>query len=547
MLDLKITNSLVVDGSGRPSFRADIGVKDDKIVAIGDLTNAEALRVIDATGLVAAPGFIDIHSHNDFVLPAHNLGIAGLRQGITTAVTGNCGQSSAPTRNSAAQLARKRQAAVAELPDVSWSSFDEYLQMLEGCGTGINVAGLVGHGTLRNFVMGEEGQGGEKTLPTPTELEQLKEQMAEAMQAGAFGLSTGLEYPPGRNARTPELIELCKVVAEHGGIYSTHMRSEGQAPQTELFGAVVEALEIGLQSGAAVNISHLKADQRSIWWKMPVVHRLLTEARQRGQQVTVDLYPYRHAAAGYLYEVLPAPLYKEGLSALLKSLACEEMRQEVAAQLVKGMHGWTNPALTFGWGSIGIIESNCEAAVGNSVEDVAIARGVDPLTACLELLLEDRGLTRIGMAARSEENIVASLQLPFAMISTDSASTDSFPLPNDEDLPAAKLHPRDVGTYPRLFGRYVREQKVLSLEEAVRKCTSLPAQTLGIVDRGTIALGYHADLVIFDLATIAEVGTYSDPHHYPVGITHVLVNGQPAIADGVPTNQMAGKVLRHKA
>lgn len=544
MVDIKIVNGRIFDGSGNPWFRGDIGIVGDRIAAIGDLSALEAGRLIDAAGKAVSPGFIDIHSHSDRSLVAQSKGISSLQQGITTQVTGNCGHSLAPTRDAAGDLADvAREHGLGDLVP-QWTTFGEYLDWQSRRGVGINMAPLVGHGAVRRFVMGVEGQGGERAVPTAAQLDGMRSAVAEAMAAGAFGMSVGLEYPPGRNAATAELIELSKVVASYGGYYATHMRSEGQAPGMEWFGAVVETIEVSRLSGARAEISHLKSDQRGAWWKTDAVLRLLSDARAHGIQVTADVYPYPFAAVGYLAAVLPPALSAGGRQSLLAVLRDPAQRTAIRAQIEEGIPEWTNPANSFGWGAIGIVETSDRSLVGLSIEDVALDRGQDPLDVCFDLLLTDQGLTRSSVGVMADHNIQAKLRHPLTMVSTDGLCVDTYPVAAAGEAPP-KLHPRTVSTYPRLLGRYVRELGTLTLAEAIRKSTSLPAATADIRNRGLLVVGNFADIVIFDPATVGEVASFEDPHHPPRGIEHVIINGQLAVEMGQATGLLAGKVLRH--
>ncbi len=544
MLDIKILNASIYDGSGNPWYRADIGITGDRIAAVGDLSAAEARRSIDAAGLAACPGFIDIHSHSDRSLVDQNKGLASLQQGITTQVTGNCGHSLAPVRQVPESLADVgREHGLGDLK-MEWTTFCEYLAWQDRRGVGINMAPLVGHGTVRRYVMGSEGEGGESQAVTPAQLEDMRKAVSEAMDAGAFGMSTGLEYPPGRNARTEEIVELCKVVGRHGGFYATHMRSEGQAPGMEWLGAIAETIEISRLSGARANISHLKADQRGAWWKAEAALRMLSDARAHGIQITADLYPWGFAAVGYLTDVLPPALTEGGTPSLLAKLRDPAQREAIKAQIEEGIPEWTNPATSFGWGAIGIVETSNPARVGRSVEDVARESGRDPFDVCFDLLIEDNGLTRSSVGVMAEENIEMKLRHPLTMVSTDGLTVDRYPEPRKPGDPPPKLHPRTFCTYPRVLGHYVRVRGVLTVEEAVRKCTSLPAATAGIRERGLLVPGYYADVVLFDPRTVAEGGTFADPHHPPHGLPYVLVNGRVAVDGGNPTGVLAGRVLR---
>lgn len=549
MFDLVIANGRILDGSGNPWVRGDVGVVGDRIAAVGSLAGAASHRRICASGQYVCPGFVDIHSHSDRSLVVHHQGLASLRQGITTQVGGNCGTSLAPRQPDAAEsdLSAVLRGPLARGLDASWQTFAEYLDWLERRGSGINYIPLVGHGTVRRLVMGPEGHGGERSQPSGAELDAMRAEVGRAISAGAWGLSTGLEYPPGRNAGIDELVELCRVVAEHGGIYATHLRSEGQAPQVEWWGAVVEAIEVGRRSGVRVNVSHLKADQRAAWHKAPAVLAMLEDARRRGVEITADLYPWPYAAVGYLYEILPPYLAAGGPGALLERLASPEQRAQAREAIARGVPGWTNPALSFGWGAIGIVETGDPRALDRPVLELAAERQADPLEVVFELLLHDRGLTRSSVGVMPEENTECMLRHPLTMVSTDGYTVDAYPeAAGPEGHPPAKLHPRSVATYPRLLGRYVRERGVLTWPEAVRKSTSMPAAVLGLADRGRIAPGAYADLVVLDEASVGHTGTFAEPHLPPRGINWVLVNGKVAIADGHPTGELAGRVLRHR-
>lgn len=544
MFDILIKDARIVDGTGNPWFRGNVVVNDGRIVTAGATGPVDAAQVIEARGQVLCPGFIDIHSHSDRSLVAHNKGLGSLQQGITTQVGGNCGHSLAPMREGADALSRLAEDYGYGRLELNWQTFAEYLDWQEGLGVGINFVSLVGHGAVRRFVMGPEGEGGEQAEPSPGQLEEMRGEVAAAMTAGAYGMSTGLEYPPGRNARTAELVELCRVVAAHDGFHATHMRSEGQAPGMEWWGAIVEAIETGRRAGVRVHISHLKSDQRGTWDKTEATLRLLDDARRNGVMVSADVYPWPYAAVGYLYEVLPPALSADGLAPLLARLDDPEERARIRAQLVAGVAEWTNPATSFGWGAIGIVETGDPSQEGLSVEDLAQAGGVDPLDVCFDLLLRDKGLTRSSVGVMSEDNIARKLAHHLTAVSTDGFTLDTYPAAKGPDAAPPKVHPRSLATYPRLFERYVRQRGVLRLEEAVRKSTSWPARIIGLRDRGLVAAGCAADLVVFDDDRLGEQGTFADPHHPPRGIGWVLVNGAVAVADGTPTGILAGRVLR---
>ncbi len=536
MFDLAIKNGRIVDGTGNPWFRADIGIRKGKIAEIGRLTSSEAKKIIDAEGLVVCPGFIDMHNHSDRSLLVNPNLESAVRQGITTLVIGNCGFSLAPVDPTKKEFMVKyfsRFLPVGVELRIDWSTFGEYLTRLEENKAASNIATLVGHGTVRASVIGFEDRD-----PTPEELEKMKMLVAEAMDAGAFGLSTGLIYPPGMYSKTYELIELCKVVARYGGIYASHIRGEGAT----LVEAVKEAIEIGEKSGVPVEISHHKAAGKVNWGKTKETLKLMEEARARGVDVTCDQYPY-NAGMTSLATLLPPWTQVGGMEETLKRLRNPEERERIRRDIEEGVAGWENMISNCGWESIYIsfvATKENKVLEGKNLAEIAELKGKDEFSALFDLILEEKGKAYIVIFEMDEEDIRRVMRSRLQMVGTDSWAVAPYGV-----LSEGKPHPRFYGTYPRILGKYVREDRVITLEDAVRKMTSFPAQKLKLKDRGLIREGSWADIVVFDPIRVKDRATYEDPHQYPEGIKYVLVNGEVVIDKGEHTGVLARKILHH--
>ncbi len=536
--DLLIKKGRIIDGAGNPWYRGDLAVKEGRIAKIGKLGDAEAERVIDASGLVVAPGFIDAHSHSDSSTLVYREMESTLYQGITTVMSGQCGSSLAPVSDEAREEMQRR--VDARLPPgielkITWGTFDEYLREEEGKGLGANVAHLVGHGALRASGMGLEARG-----PTKAELERMKELTAEAMEAGAYGLSTGLIYPPGIFAETAEIIELAKVAAKYGGIYDSHIRGEGKT----LMEALREAIEIGEKACIPVQISHHKVASKSIWGKSVETLRMFEEARARGVDVTVDQYPYK-AGSTSLMTLLPPWAHSGGNEAALERLRNPELRERMRREIEEGIPGWENFGGELGWENVYVSSVKTDEnkpVEGMSIVEVKEHRGApDEFTALYQLLLEEEGTAGMVIFYGDEGDVRRIMRHPLHMVGTDAGSCQT-----EGPFCQGKPHPRHYGTYPKILGLYVREEGVLRLEEAVRKMTSFPAQRFGILDRGLLRPGMWADITVIDPETVIDKATYKDPHQYPVGIPHVVVKGELAIDSGEYTGALAGKTLRKR-
>ena len=527
MFDLLIVGGEVLDGTGTPPLRADVGVKDGRIAGVGDLAGQSADRTLDAAGRTVAPGFIDMHSHDDFNLPLNPLVPGKILQGVTTQVTGNCGWSPAPI------LAEHRKDFVENASFVDtglaydWHTMGEFLAKMPPLA--VNVAQLVGHVTVRCAAMGVEDRP-----PSAEELETMRGLVARSMEEGAYGFSTGLVYPPSAYADTDEIVELAKVAAGYGGSYHTHMRDEGR----QVMEAVREAAEVGRRAGAHVQISHLKLNGKSFWGRADELLALIDSLRAEGISINCDQYPYPAGSSG-LKSLLPNWAHEGGTGALLARLAHPQQRDQIRAEMLEGMSemGFMKIAQ---WNDVMISDSPSKPQY-NGIDLGALGQreGKPPADAMLDLLLDDYAKTLAIFFTIGVEDMVKIMRHPNVSIGSDGIIT-TVPGPPDPTRP----HPRYYGTFPRILGKYAREEAVVTLPEAVRKMTALPADALGLTDRGRIAPGAAADLVIFDPATVIDRATYKQPHQYPAGIDEVIVNGVSVVSQGKETGAAPGVLLR---
>jgi N-acyl-D-amino-acid deacylase len=525
MLDILIQNGQVVDGSGKPRFLADVAVAGDRIVDVGSLPDAAASTVINATGCVVTPGFVDMHSHSDFTLPVNPTADSLAQQGVTTAVVGQCGSTPAPLFDET----RERVIAAMEsddrpLPWDEWSSMGSFLGYLTRIGTSINVVPLVGQGMVRKGVMGFGA-----APANDIQMARMQAEVVKAMDGGVIGVSTGLIYPPGSYANTEELIAFTQPAADREGFYFSHIRGEGNT----LLEAVAEAIRIGRETGAAVQIAHFKAVGRENWAKSTQALELIDQARAEGLDVTCDLYPYLASSTG-LGAMLPQWAHEGGKDAVLERLADPEIREKIVEDMASS--GYSRGVE---WDKVLISRSPGNRAYeGRTVADLADETHKAPTDWVFDALLEldlDAGMVKFGM---SEENRVQELRHPAMMIGTDGSG-----LAVEGPLSAGVPHPRSYGTFPRVLGHYVRELGVISFEEAIYKMSGLPAKKLRWSDRGQLKPGYRADMVILDPDAVTDLATYEAPHQYPTGISHVLVNGKVVVRDGIHTQARPGYVL----
>jgi N-acyl-D-amino-acid deacylase len=528
MWDLLIQGAQVIDGSGAPSFVADVAIRGDTIAAVEPVISPQARVIIDGAGLTVGPGFIDLHTHSDYTLLVNPLAESKVHQGVTTEVIGNCGTSPAPLGDEAYPIIRARMEQQYAL-EVNWRTLAGYLERLAESGSAVNVVPIVGHGTVRSAVMGYA-----QRAPTASELARMKALITDAMAAGAFGLSTGLVYAPGCYADTVEIIELAKVVGQAGGMYFSHIRGESDT----VLEAAQEAITVGERAGVAVQISHLKTAGRENWEKTPALLDLLDRANSRGLDVTGDMYPYT-AGATSLGALLPPWAHEGGLAKLLSRLKDQGVRARICQDIEQGLDGWWNPARAAGWAGVQISRAPQHRSYqGMRFSDVAILRQQHPLEAALDLLLVEEGNASVVLFMMGDAQIEAILRHSRVMIGSDAGATAPYGV-----LGQSHPHPRAYGTFPRILGPYVRERGVISLEEAIFRMTGLTAWRLGLSDRGLVRPGYKADLVVFDAQRIGDQATYDEPHAYPTGIRWVLVNGQVLLRDGERLPVLPGRVL----
>ena len=523
MLDLLIRGAGVVDGSGNPPFNADIGIQGDAIVALGDLGAAGARRVIEASGLMAAPGFIDMHSHSDWTLPGNRRAESKIRQGVTTEVIGMCGSSPAPLPPDPQRRERWMAQAGANRPWIrwEWESFGQYLDYLRK-GIAVNVVAFVGHGTLRVAAMGWEDRP-----PTREELAVMEGLVAQAMEEGAWGYSTGLIYPPSCYAQTAELTALASVAARHGGFYFSHIRGEGAT----LLAAIREVIEIVEQAGLPAEVAHFKASGRPYWARLPEAIRLVEEARRRGLDITADRYPYIASSTG-LAALVPHWAHEGGREALLARLADSTTRARIREEVLARREGME-------WREVMI--SHCPAQPhreGLTLDQLAEERGAEPVDSMLDLLQESEAQVWMINFSMSEGNLREVLRQPWVMIGSDGYSLAPY-----GEMGKGKRHPRSYGTFARVLGKYVRQERLLSWQQAVRKMSGLPAEKLGLADRGLLEVDRKADVVLFDPHRVADQATFTQPYQYPIGIEYVLVNGRLVIERGEHSGALPGRVL----
>lgn len=528
--DVIIRNGRIVDGSGNPWYSADIAIRADRIAAIGKLDKATANRVIDASGLVVAPGFIDMLGQSELSLLIDNRAVSKLSQGITTEITGE-GGSIAP-QNALTVEALAPSIAPYHL-QVDWTDLEGYFRRLEANGTPINLGTYVGAAQVREAILGDVNRA-----PTPDELEKMKALVEQAMQQGAFGISTALIYPPGHYAKTEELIELAKVASQYGGIYATHMRSEGQSE----IAAIQEALRIGREAHLPVEIFHMKVSGKSRAGGMKNVVEMIQKARDAGQDVTADMYPYL-AGATALASALPPWAADGGLNKLLERLQDPAIRARIKSEMGSDHPDWENLYFDSGGASgvmvASVVNKDLKQYTGKTVAQIAEAQKKDPLEALFDFILADKGQTGALYFIASEEDLRYGLSQPWTSIGLDANE-----MPLDGLLFEPHAHPRTFGSMPRFLGHYVRDLKLMPLEQGIRKITSLPAQREHLLNRGLLKEGFFADVTIFDPATIMDKATYTEPTQLSVGVKYVLVNGQLEYEDGKMTGAMAGKALR---
>lgn len=518
--DIVIAGGTVVDGSGAPGRRADVAIQGNRIAAIGDLKSAARKRTIDAAGHIVAPGFIDMHNHSDDTLIDDPKVESAVRQGITTMVLGE-GNSAGPIDKGIREF----------------STMGDYFDFVEKHKVATNIASYVGQTQIWTYVKKYAMEPA-----TPEQMEKMKAEVAAAMRQGAMGLSTSLLMPPSSLITTPQLIELAKVAKQYGGIYSTHIRDEGAG----VFRSVAEAIEVGRGANIRVDIIHLKVADKKYWGQMKEVISMINKARAEGLDIRAHVYPYT-AGQNNLRAIIPPWAHDGGNKAMLARLRNPADRVRMKKEIREGLPGWYNHYLATGGGWDGMIavtlkSPKYKAFTGKRMGEIIKANTAvgDDVDILFDVLLHEDGSVPCVYFHHSEDDMTLAMRQPFSSIGSDGAALAIDGSQAKRSMP----HPRWYGTFPRVLGRYVREQKVLTVEQAVHKMTAMNADKIGIKDRGLLKEGYWADVTVFDPQTVADRATYENPHQYPVGIPYVIVNGQPVVDSGNHTGALPGAVLR---
>lgn len=526
--DVLIKGGTVYDGAGGEPRHSDVAIRGDRIVEIGTLRKARANTVVDATGLAVAPGFINMLSHSETSLIVDGRSMSELKQGVTTQIFGEGSMGPLTLDMKARRIAQQGDIKY----DITWTTLAEYLAYLEKRGISQNVASFIGAATLREYVIGLQDKA-----PTPEQLDKMRELVRQEMEAGALGITTALIYPPATFAKTEELIELSKVAAKYKGKYIAHIRSEAD----QLAEAVEETIRISREAGLPAEIYHLKASGRENWSKLDRVLAMIEEARRNGLPITADMYTYTAGATG-LNSCMPPWVYDGGSDAAYRRLQDPETREKIAAAMRAPSNNWENLYMLAGSPDrillVGFKSEALKPLTGKTLADVARMRGKDPVETIMDLVLEDR--SRIGSVyfMMDEENVKKQIRQPWVSFGSDAASM----APEGVFLKSS-THPRAYGNFARLLGKYVREEKVIPLTEAVRRLSGLPATNLGLDHRGFLEPGMFADVVVFDPDTITDVATYEKPQQYSVGVKHVFVNGVQVLRDGEHTGAKPGRAL----
>jgi len=527
--DVIIKGGAVYDGTGREAQAVDVAIRGDRIAGLGDFSKASAATIIDARALAVAPGFINMLSWSNESLIQDGRSQSEIRQGVTTEIMGE-GESMGPVNDRVREHMLRGQTDIKY--DIKWNTLAGYLQYLEKRGISCNVASFIGATTIRENVIGFEDK-----QPTPEQLDQMRELVRKEMEAGALGIGTSLIYPPAFYAKTEELIELCKVAANYQGKYISHMRSEGN----RLLEALDELIRISREAGIPAEVYHIKAAGQPNWGKLDTLLSRIEAAQKEGLKITADMYTYTAAGTG-LDACLPPWTEDGGYPALFKRLRDPATRKKIAAEVAKDTDEWEN--LYIGAGSpdrillFGFKSQKLKPLTGKSLAEVAKMRGTDPITTIMDLIAEDQ--SRIGTVyfLMSEENVKKEMAKPWISFGSDEASQAP-----ESPFTKSNPHPRAYGNFARVLGKYVRDEKVLSMSDAIHRLSGLPAKNLGLDHRGFLKEGMFADVVVFDPATITDHATFEKPHQYATGVKHVFVNGVQVIKDGEHTSAKPGRAL----
>ena len=537
MLNIKIINGTIVDGTGAKAYRADVGIQGDRIAVIGNLKDIESQIVIDAAGKIVAPGFIDMHTHSDISMLLYDTADSMLRNGVTTNLCGNCGEGIAPIGTEYKDIIEKYMRS-SVIPGVypegyeyPWSTLGEYHEYIRSHPPLINMASMVPHGPVRMSVMGMEN-----TAAGKKQLDRMRALIREGMEAGAFGLSTGLAYSPGDLVDKQELLEISKPLCQYGGIYATHMRNQGDG----ILASLEETKYIGQGAGIPIHVSHLKLADPQMWGKTEDVFRWFAETNAEGLQATFDVYPYTQGCSGIL-RLLPPWSKEGGIKETIKRLTDPDTRKRVLQDCRYGLDGWENLANNIGWENVFLTSFQKEENLpfeGLTVAQIANRMGRDPWEAYLDLVVAEEAKTGILVASMSTGDMEKIITHPKSIIVSDGAAQSLQP-----DRNYGFKHPRAYGTQTKVLREFVREKKLLTMEEAVQKMSSMPAQLLGMHYRGEIKTGNFADIVVFDPETVADMSTFTQLQQAPVGIETVMVNGTIALLDHQVICKTAGRLI----
>jgi len=528
--DIIIRNGQVIDGSGRPGYKADVAIKNDRIALIGNLRGANAKREIDARGQVVAPGFLDMLGQSEQYVLIDPRAMSKVMMGVTTEITGE-GESIAPVND---RILKEQEDFNRRYNlTIDWRTFDQYFNRLDKQGAGVNLGSFVGATQVREYVIGYDNRP-----PTASELEQMKKLVADAMKDGALGVSTSLQYVPARFAKTDEIVELAKVAHQYGGIYISHQRSEANA----IDDSMKEVFEIARRANIPAEIWHFKTAYKKNWGRMPEMLGRIAAARRQGLKITADVYPYV-AGSTSLSACLPPWALEGGTDQMVARLKNPQTRERLKKEISSDANDWENIYLGSGGpGGIligSVVNRELEQWQGKRLSEIASAQNKDSVDTLFDFIIADHGQTGAIFFMMSEDDMKAALKSPFVSICTDSGARAT-----DGPLAGSKSHPRGWGTYPRILGRYVRDEKLIPLELAIYKMTGLPASNVGLKQRGLLRQGYFADITIFDPKTVIDRATFEEPNQYPVGINYVMVNGQIEVDNGQRTPVNSGRVLR---
>lgn len=517
--DTILKNGLIYDGSGNKPYKADVAIKSDTIAAIGDLSEFTAVETIELNGLAVSPGFINMLSWANIALIEDGRSQGDIRQGVTLEVLGE-GSSMGPLTDSMKINMITDQGDIKY--EVKWTTLGEYLQYLEDKGVSTNVASFVGNGTLRRYAIGNENR-----KATPEELEEMKSLVKQAMEEGAVGISSSLLYAPSGYADTQELIELAKVASEYDGMYISHIRSEG----SELLEAIGELITISREADISAEVYHLKASGQDYWGKLDTAIMLIEEARKEGLAVTADIYTYPASSTG-LHVQLPDWVREEGVEATIKRLADSTLRERILSEIE-----FTNPPESIML--VGFKNEELRKYTGMRLNEVAEELGKTPAEAMIDLIVEDDSRIQVVYFSMSEENIAKKVAVPWVSFCSDAGSYT-----NEGVFIKSSTHPRAYGSFIRVLGKYARDEKVITLEEGIRKLSALPAQNLKLKKRGMLKPGYYADVVVFDPEKVNDKATFEKPHQYAEGVIHVWVNGTAVLKGGAHTGANAGRFVK---